>query len=136
MLATYRGMEGFQGLYPATAREEACSPELCQCGETTLPLTRAELATTARTLSVITRLEPLAYTVLAAHRQALGLAANSYREGDDQGDADYVSAAVREASAQYAQSAELLGEGDKPADPLVFGSEPNHYSPPRHYQED
>jgi hypothetical protein len=41
-------------------------------------------------------------------------------------DPDRVSPAIASASRAYAASAKLLGEGDKPADPLVFG---NEYAP-------
>jgi hypothetical protein len=46
----------------------------------------------------------------------------------------YVSPAVARASRQFAASAELLGEGDKPADPLVFGPEYSPQSDPHSYR--
>ena len=135
-IAVYRGMAGFRELYPATAHRVIGSevnpvtmPELCECGEAV----RERYVRTANHQTG--EYVPLQYQGLQGAGEFLTLremlatytidspqpAFPREREPDrDQGDADYVSPAVREASTQYARSAELLGEKDH-IDEHVFG---------------
>lgn len=117
---TYRGMEGFQELYPETGRrnigsqlEPVTMPELCDCPYRIV----APLAPDPDLVAELHRRQPAA-TFFSAMPDA-------EREMSDRehGDADHVSAAVIRASEAVAKSAEILSDWDKPADPWVFGPE-------------
>lgn len=101
---TYRGRAGFEELYPETASivigsviNPVTMPELCACEH----VSRNGYGEPVYTTDLNSRIAP---------------------EHTDPSP-DYVSPAVRQASEAYAASAQLLGEGDKPADPIVFGPE-------------
>lgn len=152
---TYRGAEGFLHDYPATASVNMGSaytpvtmPELCNCAEA--PRARRYNETGQRIMTdadytvgyVRRRAERELEDLSAAARRRAGLdearfnAEFDIRHGIERIEPltpmyindTYVSPAVASASRTYAASAKLLGEGDKPADPQVFGDEyaPRH----------
>jgi hypothetical protein len=141
---TYQGRTGFLLAYPATGRKNIGSqvspvtmPELCDCSGERYEAEAAEFPMTLMTREVVAtvaRRNP-EYADGWAELDRLDrldrlVPLETYEPGSLPGSADYVSPAVRRASNSYAASAKLLGEGDKPLDPYVFGVE-GEESPPR-----
>lgn len=93
---TYRGREGFLATYPDTAYRNV--------GSEVSPVTMPELCECE-----------------GIPREAERFAVRSRPPARNWPPPPRLSPAVVRASRAYAASAELLGEGDKPADPVVFG---------------
>lgn len=135
---TYRGASGFEELHPATGywnigsqARPVTMPELCDC-----PANDDRIDRIAMTLATAA---PLAVATQEGVDRIRGIARRVADRMDDYGMSyqtagvpGYIppSPAIEQARKQYAASAELLGEGDKPADPWVFGPEdgPTQYS--------
>lgn len=137
---TYRGLAGFLADYPETAHvnigsviDPVTMPELCECLEirrrTRPVLISGEVFVLGEEVPAFQR-EHLTEAVSAFPREQPSYTDDEFAAAEEQrlllgadNSPHYVSGAVRNASRAYAASAELLGEGDKAADPWVFGPE-------------